>query len=154
MDPCEIAVLPTAIIAHHSLTECTRPARFSFEFAVEKNSLRSNTFENQKKNVPSTTLFTNPPSSVCFLFVHLHFSGQYSLAVVNLKIQSLGLRSLKEISDGDVAIMKNKNLCYADSMNWHSLFATQSQKTKIIQNRNKNECGKSELPSCTHGSSC
>uniref|UniRef100_A0A8B9SWL2 Receptor protein-tyrosine kinase n=1 Tax=Anas platyrhynchos TaxID=8839 RepID=A0A8B9SWL2_ANAPL len=66
--------------------------------------------------------------------------GQYSLAVVNLKIQSLGLRSLKEISDGDVAIMKNKNLCYADSMNWHSLFATQSQKTKIIQNRNKNEC--------------
>ncbi|XP_071592305.1 epidermal growth factor receptor isoform X1 [Heliangelus exortis] len=66
--------------------------------------------------------------------------GQYSLAVVSLKIQSLGLRSLKEISDGDVAIMKNKNLCYADTMDWHSLFATQSQKTKIIQNRNKNEC--------------
>lgn len=75
--------------------------------------------------------------------VSLHFSGQYSLAVVNLKIQSLGLRSLKEISDGDVAIMKNKNLCYADTMDWRSLFATQSQKTKIIQNRNKNECGKS-----------
>lgn len=84
-----------------------------------------------------------------FLFVHLHFSGQYSLAVVNLKIQSLGLHSLKEISDGDVAIMKNKNLCYADTMDWRSLFATQSQKTKIIQNRNKNECGKSVLPSCS-----
>lgn len=83
-----------------------------------------------------------------FLSVHLHFSGQYSLAVVSLKIQSLGLRSLKEISDGDVAIMKNKNLCYADTMDWRSLFATQSQKTKIIQNRNKNECGKSMLPSC------
>lgn len=83
-----------------------------------------------------------------FLFAHLHFSGQYSLAVVNLKIQSLGLRSLKEISDGDVVIMKNKNLCYADTMDWRSLFATQSQKTKIIQNRNKNECGKSMLPSC------
>ncbi|OXB74339.1 UNVERIFIED_CONTAM: hypothetical protein H355_014552 [Colinus virginianus] len=69
--------------------------------------------------------------------------GQYSLAVVNLKIQSLGLRSLKEISDGDIAIMKNKNLCYADTMNWRSLFATQSQKTKIIQNRNKNDCSKS-----------
>lgn len=87
-------------------------------------------------------------SSMCFLFVPLHFSGQYSLAVVNLKIQSLGLRSLKEISDGDVAIMKNKNLCYADTMDWHRLFATPSQKTKIIQNRNKNECGKSALPSC------
>lgn len=97
----------------------------------------------------SKTLLTNYLSSVCFLFVHLHFSGQYSLAVVNLKIQSLGLRSLKEISDGDVAIMKNKNLCYADTMDWRSLFATQSQKTKIIQNRNKNECGKSVLPSCS-----
>ncbi|XP_015474161.1 epidermal growth factor receptor isoform X1 [Parus major] len=66
--------------------------------------------------------------------------GQYSLAVVNLKIKSLGLRSLKEISDGDVAIMRNKNLCYADTMDWHSLFATESQKTKILQNRDKNEC--------------
>lgn len=84
-----------------------------------------------------------------FLFVHLHFSGQYSLAVVNLKIQSLGLRSLKEISDGDVAIMRNKNLCYADTMDWHSLFATESQKTKILQNRDKNECGKWVLHSCS-----
>lgn len=84
-----------------------------------------------------------------FLFVHLHFSGQYSLAVVNLKIQSLGLRSLKEISDGDVAIMRNKNLCYADTMDWHSLFATESQKTKILQNRDKKECGKSALHSCS-----
>jgi len=99
--------------------------------------------------VPSKILLTNSLSSTCFLFVHLRFSGQYSLAVVNLKIQSLGLRSLKEISDGDVAIMKNKNLCYADTMDWHSLFATQSQKTKIIQNRNKNECGKSVLPFCS-----
>nr|AAB28540.1 Epidermal Growth Factor Receptor, EGF-R {extracellular domain} [chickens, Peptide Partial, 599 aa] [Gallus gallus] len=75
--------------------------------------------------------------------------GQYSLAVVNLKIQSLGLRSLKEISDGDIAIMKNKNLCYADTMNWRSLFATQSQKTKIIQNRNKNDCCPKCHPNCT-----
>lgn len=57
-------------------------------------------------------------------------------------IQSLGLRSLQGISDGDVAIMKNKNLCYADTVNWHSLFATPTQKTKIAQNRNKTECGK------------
>lgn len=97
----------------------------------------------------SKPLLVNSLSPLCFLSVCLNFSGQYSLAVVNLKIQSLGLRSLKEISDGDVAIMKNKNLCYADTMDWRSLFATQSQKTKIIQNRNKNECGKLVLPSCS-----
>lgn len=38
--------------------------------------------------------------------------------------------------------MRNKNLCYADTMDWYSLFATESQKTKILQNRDKNECGK------------
>lgn len=94
-------------------------------------------------------LLANYLSSMFFLFVPLHFSGQYSLAVVNLKIQSLGLRSLKEISDGDVAIMKNKNLCYADTMDWYSLFATESQKTKILQNRDKKECGKWVLHSCS-----
>ncbi|EMP36194.1 Epidermal growth factor receptor, partial [Chelonia mydas] len=66
--------------------------------------------------------------------------GQYSLAIVNLKIHSLGLRSLKEISDGDVAIMKNQNLCYAETMNWNKLFVTETQKTKIVSNRNKDEC--------------
>lgn len=77
-----------------------------------------------------------------FFLSHTHFSGQYSLAIVNLKIHSLGLRSLKEISDGDVAIMKNQNLCYAETMNWNKLFVTETQKTKIVSNRNKDECSK------------
>lgn len=45
--------------------------------------------------------------------------------------------------------MRNKNLCYSDTMDWHSLFATESQKTKILQNRDKNECGKWVLHSCS-----
>ncbi|XP_075777832.1 epidermal growth factor receptor isoform X1 [Pelodiscus sinensis] len=65
--------------------------------------------------------------------------GQYSLAVVNLNINFLGLRSLKEISDGDVVIMKNKNLCYVETLNWNKLFATETQNTKI-SNRKQNEC--------------
>uniref|UniRef100_A0A8C0G1W7 receptor protein-tyrosine kinase n=1 Tax=Chelonoidis abingdonii TaxID=106734 RepID=A0A8C0G1W7_CHEAB len=76
--------------------------------------------------------------------------GHYSLAIVNLKIHSLGLRSLKEISDGDVAIMKNKNLCYAETMNWNKLFVIETQKTKIISNRNQDECSKLILrPACS-----
>ncbi|XP_069318022.1 epidermal growth factor receptor isoform X2 [Eulemur rufifrons] len=66
--------------------------------------------------------------------------GQFSLAVVGLNITSLGLRSLKEISDGDVIISGNKNLCYANTINWKKLFGTSSQKTKIINNRVENNC--------------
>nr|3P0Y_A Chain A, Epidermal growth factor receptor [Homo sapiens] len=66
--------------------------------------------------------------------------GQFSLAVVSLNITSLGLRSLKEISDGDVIISGNKNLCYANTINWKKLFGTSGQKTKIISNRGENSC--------------
>ncbi|KAB1253761.1 Epidermal growth factor receptor, partial [Camelus dromedarius] len=66
--------------------------------------------------------------------------GQFSLAVVGLDITSLGLRSLKEISDGDVIISGNQNLCYANTINWKKLFGTSSQKTKIINNRSEQEC--------------
>lgn len=118
--------------------ECMCPARFSLKFPLEKIDYTAIHTKRLFLQVQPCLLIL---FFVCLLFVH--FSGQYSLAVVNLKIQSLGLRSLKEISDGDIAIMKNKNLCYADTMNWRSLFATQSQKTKIIQNRNKNDCSKS-----------
>ncbi|XP_058930551.2 epidermal growth factor receptor isoform X2 [Kogia breviceps] len=66
--------------------------------------------------------------------------GQFSLAVVGLDITSLGLRSLKEISDGDVIISGNRKLCYADTINWKKLFGTSNQKTKIINNRSEKEC--------------
>uniref|UniRef100_A0A8C6RJX8 receptor protein-tyrosine kinase n=1 Tax=Nannospalax galili TaxID=1026970 RepID=A0A8C6RJX8_NANGA len=66
--------------------------------------------------------------------------GQFSLAVVGLNITSLGLRSLKEISDGDVIISTNQNLCYANTINWKKLFGTSSQKTKIQYNRAENDC--------------
>ncbi|KAM4856602.1 epidermal growth factor receptor isoform 2-T2 [Urocitellus parryii] len=66
--------------------------------------------------------------------------GQFSLAVVGLNITSLGLRSLKEISDGDVIISGNRNLCYANTINWKKLFGTSGQKTKIINNRDEKDC--------------
>ncbi|XP_035311704.1 epidermal growth factor receptor isoform X4 [Cricetulus griseus] len=66
--------------------------------------------------------------------------GQFSLAVVGLNITSLGLRSLKEISDGDVVISGNRNLCYANTINWKKLFGTSNQKTKIMNNRPPNDC--------------
>ncbi|KAK1334750.1 hypothetical protein QTO34_004316 [Cnephaeus nilssonii] len=70
----------------------------------------------------------------------LRRSGRFSLAVVGLDITSLGLRSLREISDGDVIISNNRNLCYADTIAWRKLFGTTSQKTKIQSNKDSREC--------------
>ncbi|XP_055993907.1 epidermal growth factor receptor isoform X2 [Sorex fumeus] len=66
--------------------------------------------------------------------------GRFSLAVVGLNITSLGLRSLKEISDGDVVISENRKLCYASTVNWKKLFGTSSQKSKVSNNRDLNDC--------------
>ncbi|CAM9827411.1 unnamed protein product [Rangifer tarandus platyrhynchus] len=66
--------------------------------------------------------------------------GQFSLAVVGLSITSLGLRSLKEISDGDVIISGNQNLCYADTIRWKKLLGTSTQNAKISKNRSRQEC--------------
>ncbi|XP_068092451.1 epidermal growth factor receptor [Hyperolius riggenbachi] len=60
--------------------------------------------------------------------------GKYALGIVNLPIKSLGLRSLKEVSDGDVIITKNKNLCYVDSINWTSIFKVDQE---VITKENK-----------------
>ncbi|XP_041101234.1 epidermal growth factor receptor-like isoform X1 [Polyodon spathula] len=53
--------------------------------------------------------------------------GTVSLAVVNIQISFLGLRSLKEISDGDVVIRNNPNLCYTDTFQWNKLFKSDKQ---------------------------
>uniref|UniRef100_A0A8C4H5U2 Receptor protein-tyrosine kinase n=1 Tax=Dicentrarchus labrax TaxID=13489 RepID=A0A8C4H5U2_DICLA len=53
--------------------------------------------------------------------------GSRSLIINQLSIDHLGLRSLKEISDGDVFIMKNKNLCYTSKSHWTKLFKSESQ---------------------------
>nr|XP_060637542.1 epidermal growth factor receptor [Anolis sagrei ordinatus] len=66
--------------------------------------------------------------------------GRYALAISSLEIKHLGLRSLKEISDGDVVIMRNKNLCFANKVDWTTLFVTEKQNIKIAQNRNESAC--------------
>lgn len=76
------------------------------------------------------------------LNVFFHSSGRYSLGIVNQdSLKSLGLRSLKEISDGDVIIRKNANLCYANSVNWTSIFKD-NQNTRIENNSPEEECSK------------
>uniref|UniRef100_A0A8C9Z015 receptor protein-tyrosine kinase n=1 Tax=Sander lucioperca TaxID=283035 RepID=A0A8C9Z015_SANLU len=54
-------------------------------------------------------------------------NGSRSVIMAHLDINYLGLRSLKEISDGDVVIIKNRNLCYANNSHWKGLFKSESQ---------------------------
>lgn len=67
-------------------------------------------------------------------------SGRFSLAVIQLNISSLGFRSLREISDGDVLLRRNAQLCYTDTINWTSVFRTNTQKITSDLNRPKEKC--------------
>uniref|UniRef100_A0A3Q2V9B4 receptor protein-tyrosine kinase n=1 Tax=Haplochromis burtoni TaxID=8153 RepID=A0A3Q2V9B4_HAPBU len=58
----------------------------------------------------------------------------FSLAVVSLKhLRWLGLRSLKEVSAGVVAVKKNPELCYVWKDQWAHLFRSTDQTIKIRQ---------------------
>uniref|UniRef100_A0A1A8CXK3 Receptor protein-tyrosine kinase n=1 Tax=Nothobranchius kadleci TaxID=1051664 RepID=A0A1A8CXK3_NOTKA len=66
--------------------------------------------------------------------------GGRSLVVTQLDIDYLGLRSLKEISDGDVAILKNQNLCYTNKNHWTGLFISAKQSATVGENANATSC--------------
>uniref|UniRef100_A0A671YPF9 Receptor protein-tyrosine kinase n=1 Tax=Sparus aurata TaxID=8175 RepID=A0A671YPF9_SPAAU len=49
------------------------------------------------------------------------YKGVFSLAIQNVHIQSLGLRSLRSVSGGLVLLHNNSQLCYTSSLPWESL---------------------------------
>uniref|UniRef100_A0A7N6AFS8 Receptor protein-tyrosine kinase n=1 Tax=Anabas testudineus TaxID=64144 RepID=A0A7N6AFS8_ANATE len=57
--------------------------------------------------------------------------GSRSVVIIQLDIESLGLRSLKEISDGDVVIVRNQNLCYTNQSHWTRFFKSNSQSATV-----------------------
>ncbi|XP_039869834.1 epidermal growth factor receptor-like [Simochromis diagramma] len=63
-----------------------------------------------------------------------------SLVVAGLHITHLGLRSLREISDGDVFVSKNSELCYTDAKHWQKLFKSPHQTVNIEGNANAATC--------------
>ncbi|XP_031418769.1 epidermal growth factor receptor [Clupea harengus] len=66
--------------------------------------------------------------------------GVVSFAVINTKITHLGLHSLSEISDGEVIIMRNGNLCYTSTEHWRRLFDLDSQKVNMRDNKRPEIC--------------
>ncbi|XP_077594825.1 receptor tyrosine-protein kinase erbB-2 [Stigmatopora nigra] len=69
------------------------------------------------------------------------YKGVFSLAVQNLDIQSLGLRSLRSISGGLILLHNNSQLCYTDSLPWNSLLhPTQGPHYIVNHNRDRKLC--------------
>uniref|UniRef100_A0A8C4F6M0 Receptor protein-tyrosine kinase n=1 Tax=Dicentrarchus labrax TaxID=13489 RepID=A0A8C4F6M0_DICLA len=69
------------------------------------------------------------------------YKGVFSLAIQNLHIQSLGLRSLRSVSGGLVLLHNNSQLCYTSSLPWESLLhPTQGPHRIVSNNQNPQVC--------------
>lgn len=67
----------------------------------------------------------------------------FSLAIQNLHIQSLGLRSLRSVSGGLVLLYNNSQLCYSSSLPWESLLhPTQGPNRIVSNNQDPQVCGR------------
>ncbi|XP_062844135.1 epidermal growth factor receptor [Trichomycterus rosablanca] len=66
--------------------------------------------------------------------------GTMSLGVSGTPITHLGLRSLREISDGDVAITHNFKLCYTKPEHWKRLFKSDRQSVRPMKNADNTAC--------------
>lgn len=70
------------------------------------------------------------------------FRGVFSLAIQNLHIRSLGLRSLRSVSGGLVLLHNNSQLCYTSSLPWGILLhPTQGPHRIVSQNQDAQLCG-------------
>lgn len=78
-----------------------------------------------------------------FLYPNLPTKRRFSLMVMRIHtLTSLGLRSLREISDGSVYISQNANLCYHHTVNWLQLFRGRRVRVNNFNNnRPLAECG-------------
>ncbi|XP_056241987.1 receptor tyrosine-protein kinase erbB-3b isoform X1 [Seriola aureovittata] len=60
---------------------------------------------------------------------------RFSLMVMHIStLTSLGLRSLREISDGSVYISQNANLCYHHTVNWTQMFRGRGVRVNNLNN--------------------
>lgn len=65
-----------------------------------------------------------------------------SLYIVKTALRSLEVRSLKRINSGAVVILENKDLCYAEEIDWNQIKKSDAQASMIHNNRNQTECSK------------
>jgi L1 cell adhesion molecule len=74
-----------------------------------------------------------------------------SLYIVKTSLKSLGLQSLKKIHSGSVAILENKELCFAQGISWDKIKKSSEHETMLQNNKPRIECGKSFSVLCLIG---
>lgn len=65
-----------------------------------------------------------------------------SLYIVKTNLKSLELKSLKQINSGAVVILENKNLCFAEDIDWRKIKKSNIHESMISNNRESIACSK------------
>ncbi|KAM7285491.1 epidermal growth factor receptor isoform X2 [Ixodes scapularis] len=63
-----------------------------------------------------------------------------ALYIVKSSLKSLNLRSLNKIRSGSVAILENKDLCFADSVDWYQVMKSSAHNILLQRNANRTDC--------------
>ena len=69
-----------------------------------------------------------------------------SLNIYTTTLHSLDLTRLKHIKSKRIFVVDNKDLCYAETVNWRKIVLDDSQHIKVYGNKNSSSCRK-----CFHG---
>lgn len=75
-----------------------------------------------------------------------------SLYIVKTSLTSLGLRSLKKIHSGSIAILENKNLCFAQGVDWSKIKKSREHGALLQNNKLEVDCQRDGLvcdPQCS-----
>ncbi|KAH7966620.1 hypothetical protein HPB49_018110 [Dermacentor silvarum] len=75
-----------------------------------------------------------------------------ALYIVKSSLKSLNLRSLKKIRSGSIAILENKDLCFADSVDWYQVLKSNAHNVLLQRNADKADCEAQKLichPQCS-----
>ncbi|XP_077514213.1 epidermal growth factor receptor isoform X4 [Amblyomma americanum] len=63
-----------------------------------------------------------------------------ALYIVKSSLKSLNLRSLKKIRSGSIAILENKDLCFADSVDWYQVMKSSAHNVLLQRNADEDQC--------------
>lgn len=74
--------------------------------------------------------------------LHDYFSSLY---IVKTSLESLELRSLRQINSGTVAILENKHLCFAENINWGKVRKSSEHVSMLQNNREAASCSAAGL---------
>uniref|UniRef100_A0A9J8BCP6 Epidermal growth factor receptor n=1 Tax=Cyprinus carpio carpio TaxID=630221 RepID=A0A9J8BCP6_CYPCA len=131
-----VAILTTTFNGdQHTKTPGLDPAKLNI-FKTVKEITGYLVIQQWPKDMPSLSAFEN----LEVIRGRTKKQGAFSFAVTQTQITHFGLRSLREISDGDVVIYQNKHLCYTSHEHWKRLFKSNQQIAKMIGNADQTSC--------------